>query len=151
MATPILRQAPAEEDAASKVLNFLQELLREYHPRNFAVELWDGTCWDAEPGQFRRFGWKINRAGAVRHVFAALNHLAFAEAFIYGDFDLDGDLEGVFPLVEYLLHKSWSDKQKARSEYSAECVAWGRRFASNAAWSAVAWAAAFAGAGPGGG
>jgi cyclopropane-fatty-acyl-phospholipid synthase len=114
MATPILREAPAEEDAASKVLNFLQELLREYHPRNFAVELWGGTCWDAEPGQFRRFGWKINRAGTVRQVFAALNHLTFAEAFIYGDFDLDGDLEGVFPLIEYLLRKNWSDKQKGR-------------------------------------
>jgi len=115
MATPILR-APAEETASTSTLNFLQELLREYHPRNFAIEFWDGTCWKPEPGQFRRFGWKINRGGAVRSVFASLSQLAFAEAFIYGEFDLDGDLEGLFPLLEYLLNKNWSDKQKARLE-----------------------------------
>ena len=94
----------------------MQELLREYHPRNFAIEFWDGACWDPEPGQFRRFGWKTNRSGAVRSVFGSLNQLAFAEAFIYGDFDLDGDLEGLFPLLEYLLNKNWNDKQKARLE-----------------------------------
>jgi cyclopropane-fatty-acyl-phospholipid synthase len=116
MATPILRRSPAEETASTSTLIFLQELLREYHPRNFAIEFWDGTCWDPEPGQFRRFGWKINRGGALRSVFASLTQLAFAEAFIYGEFDLDGDLEGLFPLLEYLLNKSWNDKQKARLE-----------------------------------
>jgi cyclopropane-fatty-acyl-phospholipid synthase len=116
MATPILRRAPAEETACTNSLNFLQELLREYHRRNFAVEFWDGTCWDPEPGQFRRFGWKINRAEALRSVFASLTQLGFAEAFIYGEFDLVGDLEGLFPLLEYLLNKNWSDKQKARLE-----------------------------------
>ncbi len=114
MATPVLRRSPADDADSSKALNFLQELLREYHPRNFAIEFWDGTCWEPEPGQFRRFGWKINRGGAVRSVFAPLSQLAFAEAFIYGDFELDGDLEGLFPLLEYLLNKNWSDKQKAR-------------------------------------
>jgi cyclopropane-fatty-acyl-phospholipid synthase len=116
MATPVLRRSPAEENDSFKALNFLQELLREYHPRNFAVEFWDGTCWEPEPGQFRRFGWKINRAGALRAVFSGLSQLAFVEAFIYGEFDLDGDIEGLFPLLEYLINKSWSVRQKSRLE-----------------------------------
>jgi cyclopropane-fatty-acyl-phospholipid synthase len=114
MATPVLRRTPSDDVDSSRALNFLQELLREYHPRNFAVEFWDGTCWEPEPGQFRRFGWKVKRAGALRPVFGSLTPLSFAEAFLYGDFDLDGDLEGLFPLLEYLLKKNWSPRQKER-------------------------------------
>ncbi|HSS97099.1 MAG TPA: class I SAM-dependent methyltransferase [Terriglobales bacterium] len=114
MATPILRRAPEAADLAAKALNFLQELLRDYHPRNFAIELWDGTCWEPEPGQFRRFTWKIQRAGAVRSVFSNPNELAFAEAYIGGDFDIEGDVEGIFPLSDYFLNKNWSPKQKLR-------------------------------------
>ena len=116
MATPILRRPPAEDHASSHALNFLQELLRDYHPRNFAVELWDGTCWEPEPGQFRRFTWKIRRPGAVRGVFSHASELALAEAYIGGDFDVDGDMEGIFPLGDYFLTKTWSPKQKLRLE-----------------------------------
>ncbi len=93
-------------------LNFLRELLADCHPRNFEIELWDGTRWAPEPGQFRRFTWKINRPGALRRAFSSASELALGEAYIFGDFDIDGDIEGVFPLANYFLRHKWSATQK---------------------------------------
>jgi cyclopropane-fatty-acyl-phospholipid synthase len=101
-----------KDDAAQNALHFLQELLGDYHPRNFSIETWDGRRWEPEAGQFRRFAWKINRPEAVRAVFAAPSELALAEAYIYGDFDIEGDIWGVFPLADYLLQKDWSENEK---------------------------------------
>ncbi len=103
-----------EKNSAQQSLAFLQVLLRDYHPRDFAVELWDGTRWEPEPNQFRRFTWKINRASALPSAFEAASQLTFAEAYIYSDFDVDGDLAGVFPLADYLLRRQWSKKEKLR-------------------------------------
>ncbi|HEY6181606.1 MAG TPA: cyclopropane-fatty-acyl-phospholipid synthase family protein [Terriglobales bacterium] len=114
MASRVLQHVPQEDQNANRTLAFLQEILRDYHPRNFAIELWDGTCWEPEPGQFRRSTWKIARAGAVRCVFSNPSELAFAEAYIGGDFDVEGDIEGIFPVADYFLNKNWSPKQKLR-------------------------------------
>jgi hypothetical protein len=40
--------------AAERGLAFFEELLRDVHPRNFAIRLWDGSSLDAEPGQYAR-------------------------------------------------------------------------------------------------
>jgi len=92
----------AKEAVAFQILNFLQELLSDYHPRDFAIELWDGTQWQPEANQFRRFTWKINSSGAVRAAFTSASQLALAEAYICNDFDIDGDIESIFPLADYL-------------------------------------------------
>jgi cyclopropane-fatty-acyl-phospholipid synthase len=91
------------EQIASKTLHFLQELLGDYHPRDFEIELWDGTRWEPETSQFRRFTWKITNPFAVRRAFSGTNELALAEAYLRGDFDIDGDIEGVFPLADFLV------------------------------------------------
>jgi cyclopropane-fatty-acyl-phospholipid synthase len=103
-----------ELETSAKPLEFLQEVLGDYHPRDFSVEFWDGRKWDPEPGQFRRFAWKINRPGALRSAFSQGSQLALAEAYIFGDFDLDGDIEGVFPLADYLIQHPWSRLEKLR-------------------------------------
>ena len=122
MASRALKDEHQQERAASQALAFLQELLREYHPRDFAIELWDGTSWEPEPGQFRRLTWRIRHPGAPRAAFGVPSQLAFAEAYIYGDFDLDGDLETVFPLAEFFLNKNWSLKQKVHLKNLLACL-----------------------------
>jgi cyclopropane-fatty-acyl-phospholipid synthase len=101
-------------ESFSRALRFLQELLKDFHPRNFSVEIWDGSRWDPEPGQFRRFTWKIERPGALRAAFSSPSELALAEGYIHGDFDIEGDIVGVFPLADYLVGKDWSKKDKLR-------------------------------------
>jgi len=102
------------EQSSRTTLNFLQQLLADYHPRDFAIELWDGAQWPAESGQFRRFTWRINDPAALRTVLASAGELSLSEAYIYGQFDIDGDIRAVFPLADYLLNKHWSVKEKLR-------------------------------------
>ena len=92
----------------------VQELLREYRPRNFAVEFWDGTRLDPEPGQFCRFTWRINHPGALRAAFSASRQVALGEAYIHNDFDVSGDILAIFPLAEHLAERNWSTKEKLR-------------------------------------
>lgn len=101
-----------EEHAAARTIRFLQELLRDFHPRDFTIELWDGTQWAPESSQFRRFTWRINDPAALRSALEAANQVSLGEAYIQGAFDIDGDIEAVFPLAEYLASKHWKLKEK---------------------------------------
>ena len=92
----------------------LEELLGDYRPRDFAVELWDGTRWDPDPSQFCRFTWRIHHPGALRAALRSDRQVALAEAYIYGAFDIEGDILAIFPLAEYLNQKSFSTSEKVR-------------------------------------
>src|SRR5437762_627371 len=60
------RSQAVHDQYSARGMSALQALLENYHPRNFAIALWDGATWDPEPGQFCRFTWHINHAGALR-------------------------------------------------------------------------------------
>src|SRR5215469_9908315 len=111
------RTTPARSSQAktvAKVTAVLEELLGDYRPRDFAVELWDGTRWDPDPGQFCRFTWRINHPGALRAALRSDRQVALAEAYIYGAFDIEGDMLAIFPLAEYLDEKSFRTSEKVR-------------------------------------
>jgi cyclopropane-fatty-acyl-phospholipid synthase len=105
-------QAIEKTKAAARAKSVVQELLHEYHPRDFAVEFWDGSRWDAEPGQFCRFTWHIHHPGVLRALFRSERQVALGEAFIYGDFDVSGDLLAIFPVAEYLEQKHFGPGRK---------------------------------------
>jgi cyclopropane-fatty-acyl-phospholipid synthase len=102
------------EKSAAKTLAIVQELLRDYHPRDFAVELSDGTSWDPDPGQFCRFTWRINHPAALRAALRSDRQVALGEAYIYGDFDLTGDILAIFSVAEYLSERHFSAAEKLR-------------------------------------
>ena len=89
--------------AARRSMSVLQFLLRDYHPRNFAVRLWSGTTWEAEPGQPTRFTLVINRPGALRAMFLSGSERSFGQAYVYNLFDIEGSLDDAFPMAEYLM------------------------------------------------
>jgi cyclopropane-fatty-acyl-phospholipid synthase len=101
-----------EHPDSSSTLHFLQELLANYHPRDFAIELWDGQQLPPESNQFRRYTWKINDPGALRRLLTSPSELSLSEAYIYNDFDIDGDIQGIFALAEYFLNKHWGLREK---------------------------------------
>jgi cyclopropane-fatty-acyl-phospholipid synthase len=108
-------QAPsAQAKTVAKVTAVLEELIGDYHPREFAVELWDGTRWDPDPAQFCRFTWRIHHPGTLRAALRSDRQVALAEAYIYGDFDIEGDILAIFPVAEYLEKKSFSTSAKVR-------------------------------------
>lgn len=83
-------------------ISIIQKLLAQYHPRNFAVRLWDGTTWNAEPGQPTRFTMEIKHPGALRTMFWPPNEVSMAEAYIYDDFDIEGEIEPAFEMANHL-------------------------------------------------
>lgn len=105
-------RATKSQAASHATLQFLQELLADYHPRDFAIEVWDGTRWPPQSNQFCRFTWHINDRAALRSVLSAPSEVSLAEAYIYGQFDITGDIQGVFRVGEFLLNKRWGIKEK---------------------------------------
>ena len=106
------RAQELDHKSASKGMAIVQELLHDYHPRNFAVEFWDGSRWDGEPGQFCRFNWHIHHPGVLRSLLRSDRQVALGEAFIYGDFDISGDILAIFPIAEYLEDKHFGPTKK---------------------------------------
>jgi cyclopropane-fatty-acyl-phospholipid synthase len=104
----------SRDKTIEKALAAVHELLRDYHPRNFAVEFWDGTHWEPDPGQFCRFTWKIKRPSALRAALRSGRQVALSEAYVHGDFDIDGDILAIFPVAEHLAEKRFTAAEKLK-------------------------------------
>jgi cyclopropane-fatty-acyl-phospholipid synthase len=88
---------------ASECLAFLQEVLRGVHPRDFSFRLWDGSVWEAEPGEPSRFTMVLRNPGVLRTLFWSPSELALGEAYLYNDLDIEGDLGSAFFLADRLV------------------------------------------------
>lgn len=107
MRTMPVKKVMIDDRHARTSLSFLENLFADYHPRDFAVRLWDGSGWEAEPGQLPRFTLVIRRPGALRPIFQGASDVALGEAYIYDDIDIEGDIESVFDMAEYLKTQHW--------------------------------------------
>ena len=99
---------------AQKCLAFLQEVLGNFHPRDFSFRLWDGSVWDAEPGEPSRFTMVLRNPGALRTMFWSPSELALGEAYLLDDIDIEGNLESAFLLADQLLHSRLSLSERLR-------------------------------------
>ena len=112
---PMAERAPIrQERSAARAWEVLRELLQDYGSRDFAIELWDGSRWEPDPGNFCRFEWKINSPGVLRSMLRSDRQVALGGAFIYGDFDIIGDILAIFPVAEYLSERQLSTAQKLK-------------------------------------
>lgn len=102
------------EHAVETTLSVWKELLEGYCGGNSVVRLWDGTVWESQPGEAASFTLVLQHAGSLRRMFTPPTELMMAEAYIYNDIDILGDIESVFPLAEYLRNKSWSIAERLR-------------------------------------
>jgi cyclopropane-fatty-acyl-phospholipid synthase len=95
------QQAYAGNRVVKKTLSFVESIFGSYQPRNFAVRLWDGTTWGPEQGHPARFTLVLHHPDSLRKMFWPPGELTLAEAYIHDDFDIEGDVESVFPLGDY--------------------------------------------------
>ena len=95
-------------------IRLLQTLLAGCHPCNFAVRFWDGTTWVPASGREAVFTLVIHRPGALRGMFLPGSNLAVGEAYIHGDFDVEGDFESAFALEQVLTGERLSAADKLR-------------------------------------
>jgi cyclopropane-fatty-acyl-phospholipid synthase len=102
-------QKPSETRAKSITLNILEELLPKGPESEVGVRLWDGSLWPDE--QPRAATIVLNHPGALKSIFSSMSEVGLAEAYLYDDFDVEGDIEGVFGLEKSLI-KTTSSMQK---------------------------------------
>jgi cyclopropane-fatty-acyl-phospholipid synthase len=89
--------------ARETTLELLEDILPPQMVRDFAVRLWDGSSLPPGPGRAARFSLVLARPGALKAMFLPPTELTLGEAFVHGDFDVEGDLEGVFALADEVL------------------------------------------------
>jgi cyclopropane-fatty-acyl-phospholipid synthase len=87
---------PAAATAAT--LRALDVLLANLEPRDFGVRLWSGETVPPAPGERARFTLVLNGPGALARMLWPPGELSAAEAFLRGDFDVEGDLVAAMSL-----------------------------------------------------
>ncbi len=102
----------SENKETRTTIYVLQELTQDYRGMEFAVRLWDGTFWGNT--EQPRFILVLNHPGALRAMFLSPSELTLGEAFIYRDFDIEGDIEAAFDLANFLLTRDLSVSEKLR-------------------------------------
>jgi cyclopropane-fatty-acyl-phospholipid synthase len=107
-------QIAVADPAVGASLTLLQALTSSYEPRDFAVRLWDGTSWEPEAGQSTKFTLVLHHPGALRAMFWPPHRSRLAEAYIYDDLDIEGDIHAFFRLIRHLLAQHWSVADRLR-------------------------------------
>src|SRR5947209_12325176 len=104
------------DQAVQTTLSLLQDLLGAIPQRNFAVRLWDGTVWKPDPdaGEPPRFTLVLQHPGALRKMFLPPSELNLGEAFIYNDFDVEGNLAEAFAFGDYVMEERWGKMAQVR-------------------------------------
>jgi cyclopropane-fatty-acyl-phospholipid synthase len=110
----MVTQQATTDAAVQTSQKFLQSLAAGYHPRDFAVRFWDGSTWEPEAGQSAQFSIVLQHPGALRKMFWPPDGTAFAEAYAYDDFDIEGDIYAFFRFIAYLIAQKRTLWEKLR-------------------------------------
>jgi cyclopropane-fatty-acyl-phospholipid synthase len=88
--------------------SILARVLANTSPRDFAIRFWNGESILPDPGVTPRFTLVLNRPGALRRMFSPFprNDVALGEAFVRGDFDVEGDLIAATSIGERFVESS---------------------------------------------
>src|SRR2546422_8399271 len=113
MATSIMKTS---DQALQTTLSLLRDLFGSSEQHNFAVRLWDGSTWRPDTGSEEpvRFTVVLQHPGALRKMFLPPNDLTLGEAYIYNDFDIEGDIEAVIPLADQFMSGQWGKMEQLR-------------------------------------
>lgn len=80
-------------------------------PRSFAVHLWNQG--ELSAGSEPAFTLVLNHPGSLRRMFSLPIELSIGEAYIYGDFDIEGDFYAMFGLVDALANRNFTPAEVA--------------------------------------
>lgn len=100
------------DHAAEISLELLDSITAGYPRRDFAVRLWNGDIWGdaASP----RFTFVLKHPGALRRMLLGANQVSLGEAYIYDDFDVEGNLEAALEFGDYLVAHELELMEKLR-------------------------------------
>lgn len=96
-------------------LAFLEKSLGKVSTVDFSVRLWDGTSWSPAHASSPSFTLVIHHPAALRRMFLPPSQLSLGEAYIFGDYDIEGNMEAAFDLADALLDHPWGMGEKLRA------------------------------------
>lgn len=116
------------EQATELTLGLLRELINPEMTEHMGVRLWDGTQWpDENP---RPTTIVLKHPGALRSMLFPGTEVGLGEAYLYDDFDVEGDLEAVFALASNLAQDMSGIMQKLRTVHNVSRLPSTRRHRS---------------------
>jgi cyclopropane-fatty-acyl-phospholipid synthase len=98
------------DEAARLTWHLLDELFHGDRSHNISVRLWNGRCWPDEAPRPATI--VLKHPGALRKMFLPGTELSLAEAYLYDDFDIEGDIEAVFKLADALVEATSGWRKK---------------------------------------
>jgi len=104
--------APVHDHSVDLSIRLLEAITADYGPKDFAVRFWDGSVWGE--GRNAQFTLLLKHPGALRRMLLSSSELALGEAYIYDDFDVEGDLEAAFRFGDYLVAHELELSEKLR-------------------------------------
>ena len=106
-------QVTVQDRYVEPTLDLLQGVFAGYPGRDFAVRLWDGTVWEPQGAAEHRFTIVLNHPAALRKMFFPPTERRLGEAYMFGDFEIEGELYEAIYLARYLW-EGWSWKDTLR-------------------------------------
>lgn len=105
-------QAVQRDKAICLTLHLLNQLFSSNATQKVGVRLWDGTYWPDEAPRLATI--VLKHPGALRAMFLSGTEVGLAEAYLYDDFGIEGDIEAVFGLAEAMAEMAASATWKLR-------------------------------------
>ncbi len=103
------KQLTTENKVVDQTITLLERIFPT--PRTFSIQLWDQAELPADGES--KFTLVLNHPGALRRMFSPPVELSAGEAYIYGDYDILGDLYAFYDLLDILLGHNFSASQAA--------------------------------------
>jgi cyclopropane-fatty-acyl-phospholipid synthase len=104
---------PAADPGLAATRRALAEIFGPPRTRPFAVRLWDGTT-DAPERGTHRFTLVFRRRGALRRMLIPPTEMSIIEAYLYGDLDVEGEMEAAAGLGDIVASRLVSLSRVAR-------------------------------------
>ncbi len=108
-----LSSQPIPDDPATRVtLRLLDTLFGDQSAGRVSVRLWNGVRWNAGPARSATL--VLNHPGALRAMFLPGTEVALGEAYLFDDFDVEGDVEAIFDLADAPALQAMGWRQRLR-------------------------------------
>lgn len=99
-------------DAVQVTTHLLDELFGDRISHKIGFRLWNGQCWPDEGPHTATI--LLKHPGALRAMLLPGTELGLGEAYIYDDFDIEGDAVSVFSLADALSNSATGLKVRLR-------------------------------------
>ena len=103
-------QVKISDRRIAQTLDLLEAVFANYARRDFALRLWEGTTWQPNNAQAPRFIIVLNHPSALRRMFFPPTERRLGEAYMFGDFEIEGQMFEALNLARYLWENwTWRD------------------------------------------